>query len=99
MLSPSLSRSPERLPEREKLPEPASQREEEEGDADEDEGDSDAGQDDQLMVPRVKVAEDGSLIIDEERLVSFREGGEKGSRVSSRFEFLRHLSYERDTGI
>ncbi|XP_067114801.1 transcription factor TFIIIB component B'' homolog [Osmerus mordax] len=67
--SPSREESPERVPEPEKLPEPASQREDEEGgDADEDEGDSDAGQDDQLMVPRVKVAEDGSLIIDEESL-------------------------------
>lgn len=51
-----LYRSPERPPTPEAPAEIASQ-----GDEDEDEDD------DGVMVPRVKVAEDGSLIIDEER--------------------------------
>ncbi|XP_031658544.1 transcription factor TFIIIB component B'' homolog isoform X2 [Oncorhynchus kisutch] len=56
-LTPPREESPERLPTPEAPAEIASQ-----GDEDEDEDD------DGVMVPRVKVAEDGSLIIDEESL-------------------------------
>ncbi|KAM4635704.1 uncharacterized protein ACJ7VT_010842 isoform 2-T2 [Polymixia lowei] len=59
--SPAREESPERAQEPEIHSETTSQREDDEGDADED-------QDEPMMVPRVKVAEDGSLIIDEESL-------------------------------
>lgn len=60
-------RSPERAQKPETPPKVASPRgeEEEEEDAIEEE------QEEALMVPQVKVAEDGSLIIDEERSVHF----------------------------
>lgn len=57
-------RSPERAQELEVHPKIASPREEEEEEAEEE-------QEEALMVPQVKVAEDGSLIIDEERSVAF----------------------------
>ncbi len=56
-------RSPERAQEPEVLPKVASPRGEEEEEEAEEE------QEEALMVPQVKVAEDGSLIIDEERSV------------------------------
>ncbi|XP_041754877.2 transcription factor TFIIIB component B'' homolog isoform X3 [Coregonus clupeaformis] len=58
-LTPPREESPERPPTPEATAETASQRDE-----DEDEDEADDG----VMVPRVKVAEDGSLIIDEESL-------------------------------
>lgn len=57
--------SPERAQEPAVLPQVASPPEEEEEEAAEEE------QEEALVVPQVKVAEDGSLIIDEERLVHF----------------------------
>lgn len=59
-----LSRSPERAQEPEVVPK-TSQIEEGNEEADED-------QEEALMVPQVKVAEDGSLIIDEERSVDLQ---------------------------
>ncbi|XP_056259503.1 transcription factor TFIIIB component B'' homolog isoform X1 [Seriola aureovittata] len=61
--SPVREESPERAQEPEDLPKVASPRGEEEEEVAEEED-----QDDSLMVPQVKVAEDGSLIIDEESL-------------------------------
>lgn len=66
--SPRREESTERGPTREVSPGKVNSREEEE---EQDEGEEDAAEEDQeesLMVPRVKVAEDGSLIIDEESL-------------------------------
>ncbi|XP_026210201.1 transcription factor TFIIIB component B'' homolog isoform X2 [Anabas testudineus] len=59
--SPGGEESPERAQEPEVTPKTVSQTEEENEEADEE-------QDDAIMVPQVKVAEDGSLIIDEESL-------------------------------
>ncbi|KAI3362129.1 hypothetical protein L3Q82_012452, partial [Scortum barcoo] len=59
--SPGREESPERVQEPEVPPKVASPRAEEEEDAEEEEEEA-------LMVPQVKVAEDGSLIIDEESL-------------------------------
>uniref|UniRef100_A0A3Q3FPX2 Zgc:162472 n=1 Tax=Labrus bergylta TaxID=56723 RepID=A0A3Q3FPX2_9LABR len=61
-------RSPERAKEPEPVPEITSPREEEEEGAQEEDGENQEDQDDSLMVPQVKVAEDGTLIIDEESL-------------------------------
>ncbi|XP_022624536.1 transcription factor TFIIIB component B'' homolog [Seriola dumerili] len=61
--SPVREESPERAQEPEDLPKVASPRGEEEEEVAEEED-----QDESLMVPQVKVAEDGSLIIDEESL-------------------------------
>ncbi|XP_037608809.1 transcription factor TFIIIB component B'' homolog isoform X2 [Sebastes umbrosus] len=64
--SPVREASPERAQEPEVLPKIASPREEDEGEA---EAEAEEEQDDDdVMVPQVKVAEDGSLIIDEESL-------------------------------
>ncbi|XP_013885327.1 transcription factor TFIIIB component B'' homolog [Austrofundulus limnaeus] len=60
--SPRREKSPERTPQADVLPPTTSSREEEEG------GDAEEEQDEAMMVPQVKVAEDGSLIIDEESL-------------------------------
>ncbi|XP_037548495.1 transcription factor TFIIIB component B'' homolog [Nematolebias whitei] len=62
--SPRREKSPERAQQAGVLPDPTTLREEEEG------GDAatEEEQDEALMVPQVKVAEDGSLIIDEESL-------------------------------
>ncbi|XP_070780752.1 transcription factor TFIIIB component B'' homolog [Enoplosus armatus] len=59
--SPGREESPERAQEPEVVPKIASPREEEEEEVEEE-------QEEALMVPQVKVAEDGSLIIDEESL-------------------------------
>ncbi|XP_051794459.1 transcription factor TFIIIB component B'' homolog isoform X4 [Acanthochromis polyacanthus] len=59
--SPEREKSPERAQEPEVPPSTANSREEDEEEADEE-------QEEALMVPQVKVAEDGSLIIDEESL-------------------------------
>ncbi|XP_074472931.1 uncharacterized protein LOC141756873 isoform X2 [Sebastes fasciatus] len=67
--SPVREPSPERAKEPEVLPKIASPREEDEGEAAEAAAEADEDQDDDdVMVPQVKVAEDGSLIIDEESL-------------------------------
>ncbi|XP_026153217.1 transcription factor TFIIIB component B'' homolog isoform X2 [Mastacembelus armatus] len=60
--SPGRAESPERAQEPEACPKMASPREEEDDD------DNDEEEEEALMVPQVKVAEDGSLIIDEESL-------------------------------
>ncbi|XP_077442403.1 uncharacterized protein LOC144064073 isoform X2 [Vanacampus margaritifer] len=67
-VSPRREKSPERVPklDSEVIPKAGSQAEEEQEEAvDEDEDEEDDGA---LMVPRVKVAEDGTLILDEESL-------------------------------
>ncbi|XP_008274380.1 transcription factor TFIIIB component B'' homolog isoform X3 [Stegastes partitus] len=61
--SPGREASPERAQEPEVLPDTANSRED-----DEEEEAADEDQEEALMVPQVKVAEDGSLIIDEESL-------------------------------
>ncbi|XP_060916899.1 transcription factor TFIIIB component B'' homolog isoform X2 [Labrus mixtus] len=66
--SPAREASPERVKEPEPVPEITSPREEEEEGAQEEDGENQEDQDDSLMVPQVKVAEDGTLIIDEESL-------------------------------
>ncbi|XP_053195480.1 transcription factor TFIIIB component B'' homolog [Scomber japonicus] len=71
--SPERAESPERAQEPEVIPKIASPREELEEEEEAPaaaaaEEDEDEEQDDSLMVPQVKVAEDGSLIIDEESL-------------------------------
>ncbi|XP_065821684.1 transcription factor TFIIIB component B'' homolog isoform X2 [Labrus bergylta] len=66
--SPAREASPERAKEPEPVPEITSPREEEEEGAQEEDGENQEDQDDSLMVPQVKVAEDGTLIIDEESL-------------------------------
>lgn len=63
--------SPERAQEPEAPPKAASPRvEDEEGEEEEEEA-AEEEQEEALLVPQVKVAEDGSLIIDEERSVYF----------------------------
>ncbi|KAM6975870.1 uncharacterized protein LKV04_015133 [Tautogolabrus adspersus] len=66
--SPAREASPERAQEPEPVPEITSPREEEEEEAQEEDQEGQEDQDDSLMVPQVKVAEDGTLIIDEESL-------------------------------
>lgn len=61
--------SPERAQEPEVPPKAASPRVEDE--EEEEEGAAEEEQEEALLVPQVKVAEDGSLIIDEERSVYF----------------------------
>ncbi|XP_033502895.2 uncharacterized protein LOC117269742 isoform X2 [Epinephelus lanceolatus] len=63
--SPAREESPERAQQPEVPPKIASPREEEEAEA---EAEAEEEEDDGIMVPQVKVAEDGSLIIDEESL-------------------------------
>ncbi|XP_049460193.1 transcription factor TFIIIB component B'' homolog isoform X3 [Epinephelus fuscoguttatus] len=63
--SPAREESPERAQQPEVPPKIASPREEEEA---EPEAEAEEEEDDGIMVPQVKVAEDGSLIIDEESL-------------------------------
>ncbi|XP_049909320.1 transcription factor TFIIIB component B'' homolog isoform X4 [Epinephelus moara] len=71
--SPAREESPERAQQPEVPPKIASPREEEEAEAEaeveaEAEAEAEEEEDDGIMVPQVKVAEDGSLIIDEESL-------------------------------
>uniref|UniRef100_UPI0037E7F656 transcription factor TFIIIB component B'' homolog n=1 Tax=Semicossyphus pulcher TaxID=241346 RepID=UPI0037E7F656 len=69
--SPAREASPERAPEPEvptKIASPRAEEEEQQEQEDEEANEEQDDQDDSLMVPQVKVAEDGTLIIDEESL-------------------------------
>ncbi|CAB1352160.1 unnamed protein product, partial [Coregonus sp. 'balchen'] len=98
-LTPPREESPERPPTPEAPAETASQRDEE----DDEEDDEDA--DDGVIVPRVKVAEDGSLIIDEESLTVevLRQKGpnpaDDGDPIFERGSTTTYSSFRKGTHI
>ncbi|XP_041743066.2 mucin-5AC isoform X1 [Coregonus clupeaformis] len=98
-LTPPREESPERPPTPEAPAETASQRDEE----DDEEEDEDA--DDGVIVPRVKVAEDGSLIIDEESLTVevLRQKGpnpaDDGDPIFERGSTTTYSSFRKGTHI